>query len=687
MHAQVHRPRKYSLIRAFAHVFTGSRLVAGIWLRWVEVIDVHGGKTVSDTIEFLVHELAFDSLNATNETGKIKSREEALMANMMQACSDMEALSQTDQLITVSNGLAWSFEEQTGAPQRRLLASSSAYRLRVRRLLLVKLTGNTLQSISKRSAPSLLSTTGNLVLKPAELITESGLNAGKLLVASVHSMLAQTLREDNYIFTIMRTCQAVAEASAGMRTAQMMVQLMLTVLQAVVQAGQKYADIMLVTEPPLHFNGSSVGVLLQRKYEWDGAVSIPSPIDRYGFGVELSMALPSPPDRRQAATGGAPSPAEGSIRQASVGIISLWFLDPWLQQEAGIVSDYASGVHVLRSTGQDIFSTTYAGGTAAATDVRRSDEMQASPSSAGHVTHKGHAEAAGHRRARPSGCLSAFGACVQVYMRVNLNKQITAQMLLAERNTIQCKRWNGTGWSPKECSVQNLTYVNASESTKEHVLVHCSCSRDGLFVVARELRNDSRWNHSAMYFARVSRMHNWVVMAVWTASGCCLMLACLVSWVILSRHFFYNRFTKIMHPKGLKSPFFVWAEALQDIEELCLSRGGPAQTKHGEQGKTASKAADVKKWVRVCCSASCMICLIVQFIMALCKPCNSSYQFSQPRIMKFQECLYVMCLFLILCSWAHLVYSSMHTGYRKYAGRGKKGGTGNKCPCDVCFYA
>jgi hypothetical protein len=651
IHTYIHRHKadrrrvaaeyRYTYMHTYIHTYTGTRLIAGVWLRWAEVIDVHGGKTRSEEIDFIVSELLGG--NSSNTSQKSPDMETLLFHNLVSVVDDMEALIQTDQLVTVSNGLAWSFEDKVGTPARRLLASGSAYRLRVRSILLDKLSGgNTQKTLTKRSAPSLLSTTGNLVLRPTELTADGAMNAGHLLLSSVTSMLAQTMREDGYIYTTMRTCQAITEASMGMQTAEMLTQLILLVVRSATYAGQKYTDIMLLEEPVLEFNGTGIAVSLHRTPVWEGALTVANPTGDPGFVVNLSTPTST---GGQATAMQAPSLSTAAV-QASVGIMTISFADPWRKEKMNIVSESVSGIFVLRTVNQDISAGVYTDPLAATTRAYQSDYVntdkgeedgiqvhqssdhvhamirqanvdteEAEEKEEGIQVHQSsdrvHAMIRQTKTSSPpaaAGCKSTFGTCIQTRIRVPVGVKLNASTAFAADSVFTCKRWNGTAWSPQYCSTGSVRLANSSGKGAIHILVECVCVRDGLYVVTHEMRNLSLLNHPTFFYLHVRRAHHTKILIYAPILGVALGALSALIWAAICYWFFARGFSKSLDMCKDGESGFVWSMALEDIEKELLPKGAAAVAipvaivvSDHVKSSAARKASSLNKVVSTCC--------------------------------------------------------------------------------------
>ncbi len=502
----------------------GTRLVAGNWVRWAEIYDTLGGKTTTQKQQFTVREMMFtpcaeadsssstqpqecqmnvsESVNKTVVT-RPKNRDDAVLEHLDRVSGEMDAFGQNDQLMTVSDGLMSTMSDTGGGgttQQRRLLASSSAYRMRVRRLLLAKMSGNTLKSISKRSATSVLSATKNIVALPAELTTEGAFSAGTLMLASVTSMLSHELRESDYMFTVMRTCHDVAEASMGLPSAKKMADLMLVVVRAVANAGVKYLDVMLESESEFVYKTPNLGLSLQRKQKWSGVSRVKCVVmnGAYDYAVNLSMPI--------FAIEGSDVVSMSSGKENTVGIMTLWFSEPWLKERDLIITDYVTGIILLRSDSRDLYSSNQRGGS-----KRR-----------------------GHSDWDAASMCSVPGQCLDVYMRVNLTEELTANVLV-NKSDISCRRWNTTAWSSQYCVVVKATYVpGTSRRDLGHVDVQCACTADGLFAVSRQPRNVGH-NHTLAYLSKMERVSRGAVILYACATGAGLAVFFAVLWAVFAR--------------------------------------------------------------------------------------------------------------------------------------------------------
>jgi hypothetical protein len=487
---------------------------------------------------------------------------------ILQVTTDMVAMGQQEELMIVSNTLAMSFEQDAGLSckgscQKRLV-TSNAYRVRIRYMLLSKLSLDIKKTVSQRTSTAVLNTALNLLTEPEELTTDSMFLAGNLLVSSLQSMLARNLREDNYLFRVFSACDGLAGATLAIGDKKTVQQIMTMTCKIVLHATQQYMDTMLMSEGPFNFSGSNLDARLQRVQEWEGSLVVQD----IKHTAQFVLSLSDDHARRQADFRDLTSWADESI-----GLVIL-SVKAWPDDLNNIISNVHCIV-VLRYPDQDVSAMMYA-------------EKEKDQNSSG--TRRGVLDAPADGRAslenldvqrdqsrragkpKTSGCISEFGFCIDISLRVALSKDLDAFALLNASN-LTCRRWEGTTWSSQYCSLHNVTVFvpsSGSESSDaekyEHGYadVYCKCTRDGFYSVAREAVNIKKYNSTISYFvptARLTLQLSLIFFWIW----CAVVVSCaLMSF--LAFHMYNKYSTNFDKSKEL----FTWAQIMHNYEDYVL---------------------------------------------------------------------------------------------------------------------
>jgi hypothetical protein len=140
----------------------------------------------------------------------------------MGALEDMESLGQSDGILMAVDGVVSNIDRDPCQAEgtcivpssRRLLVSSAAYRIRVRRMLLRKIaSGTTAAAISPNSAPSITSACSTLLSTPEEVTFQSGNSTMDVLSLTTSNQLSDQLRGGGLISTCTLCQESVAIAN------------------------------------------------------------------------------------------------------------------------------------------------------------------------------------------------------------------------------------------------------------------------------------------------------------------------------------------------------------------------------------------------------------------------------------------------------------------------------------------
>ncbi len=500
------------------------------------------------------------------------------ICTFIQATRNMSALGKHDQILLVSNIVAWSLDEASGGQGNaacRKLLTTGAYRTRTRKLLLRKLGVDKDKLISSKTATSVLATTGNLILRPAELAIESTMDASELLLASMNAVLPRDLREKDsiYLYKVYCLLNSLAEAAMMSGSQYAVTKVVTTALHAALRGSQKYLDTMQISEGMYRFPGSNFGCMLQRRLPWEGAADIQSPKETFDVSVTLSDDYFFTQGRRSVRW-------THTVRQASLRVESAWadgslalitmYITPWYRGEQLILSDHAIGIVILTPF-TDISAITYP---EKETQKQRGTMHGPSEHSAASFQDNSIKAATLLAWKAKSTCKSQFGACIDVKLRVSLSSPGQLKNL-----DVGCKRWNGTSWSGKFCSFKNVTLhpppanpsftdQKSSTTSKGYAIVHCKCTRDGIYIAVQEDMSGKRKNKTVDYYLPAAKYGNMqAVSFAWIA--CLSMLAYGLVWVLFCRAYFKMSF---MESELFSWSRFSWSRAMEDCEEYILRK-------------------------------------------------------------------------------------------------------------------
>ncbi|EKX41257.1 hypothetical protein GUITHDRAFT_112722 [Guillardia theta CCMP2712] len=215
------------------------------------IIDNLGGASLSETTNIRVRQKEF--ANGTNF-------EDELFANIAKAIDQFNSLGLLGQSLQLSNSALLSLQENQN---RRLLASSLAYRMRVRNMLLAKMAGGTVNDkMNTRTMSSSLETVSNALQQPSEISPNGCSDVGQLLGTCTTFMTVDFLRGDG-IFAFLSSFDAYLITAKNfdkpMRQASL-----ISVLNNVLNASTLLSTSMVQTEQAFHQALAMFTVQVQR---------------------------------------------------------------------------------------------------------------------------------------------------------------------------------------------------------------------------------------------------------------------------------------------------------------------------------------------------------------------------------------------------------------------------------------
>ncbi|EKX44105.1 hypothetical protein GUITHDRAFT_139959 [Guillardia theta CCMP2712] len=293
----------------------------------VSVTDSVGLQSLSDAQHVEIPQQVVNQ--SQTEDSSVKSMETAL--------AKLSALRQLSQTLLYINSVMLSLLPQLSLYRRgarSLLASSQAYRMRVRTTLLRSFAGGSATSVSRRSASSSLQTTLLLLNTPDELSTEDGATASSTFYLTLQQADNVSLRggglrdsflivENIFISTrlqSMETRDSVREGNFKVLSSSL----------------PNYTQTMSPFEPPVVFEGK----YLKLSFSSSGVEQMR---DFGGGGAQVSFLPPAPAARRAAA-------GRGGV--AFFALTDIWYsnLLP-LSDSLQLLSDRMLGMRFLAGSG------------------------------------------------------------------------------------------------------------------------------------------------------------------------------------------------------------------------------------------------------------------------------------------------------------------------------------------------
>eukprot|EP00961_Rhodomonas_salina_P182917 2469525-Rhodomonas_salina.1 len=219
------------------------RLAEGSYVVGVEIIDAFGGATLSNLMPVSVEAVLPASA----------SDDEAL-AFLDNAFTSLDRLGQTSQILGAATSVMKQLNRETQPGSgRRLLASSAAYRMRVRRMLLQNMQGSVNSSMTPRSTGPVLSTTEGLASAGGIQDVQPG--TGMQAAASLERASSLAVQKKGFgeedLEGVLRVSDAVLFASRMEDNRDARNVAIRGVLSAIEKVSEGYVRVMLQKEQPL----------------------------------------------------------------------------------------------------------------------------------------------------------------------------------------------------------------------------------------------------------------------------------------------------------------------------------------------------------------------------------------------------------------------------------------------------
>lgn len=392
------------------------RLSEGDYALAVEVLDDVGTSTVTQSMGAVV-----TAASSTTEG----EREETLAGVL----TELDQLGSVSQLMQLSQSIMQGVSsEQSGSGGRRLLASSAAYRLRVRRMLLNQMEGGVAESMSTRTAPAALLTTQQLTAadSPNELQPGMGSSAVVLFERASEELGAGEVSEQ-LLLDAMQVCNAILFASQMEQTESARDQVIRAALTSMQAVGGQFANKMYVAQQAHDVVLSNVALEVMKVPTANQTLAN---LDlNTDAGALISMSLKSPIE-------------VGLEKDDGIAVLQIKLThDVWNHQRIQVISHGVSGVIFMDQS---------------------EDEGDA----------------------RDRRCHD--GDCMQLTVDVDLSGRSIAELELFELGLgVTCYRWDHAYWDGQSCKATTLLPAGSNWTQVQlESRVQCNCDQpDGLFVV------------------------------------------------------------------------------------------------------------------------------------------------------------------------------------------------------------
>jgi hypothetical protein len=349
--------------------------------------------------------------------------------------NDMASLSQSASLLTASDSIISTLlDDAPVLPVRRLLASTAAYRIRLKRLLLTKLwQGSVGAEVSAESAPRVLKSVDKASRVPKEMNPEGAAAMQALLVSGSANVLADQLRTGG-LATILSLCDSTISAGDLTLGQSARSGLLMGVKDALQNAVNTFVRSMTSDEVPFVITLQNVGVVMMRQRPTAQQFTSPP---FYGTKVTYTHGIvqQSTASRRQQA------PGDG------VGVYTIYVSQP-----------YEPDLQASRNSNM------------LAVALVKGGVLPLPLPSPGVLN-------------RPSACAQA--GCVNMWLHIALppdwdtsQRESWADKIAFLNRGLRCRFWGGLAWDANTCKLADVEYLPANTSA----LVLCRCDSDSSFV-------------------------------------------------------------------------------------------------------------------------------------------------------------------------------------------------------------
>ncbi len=442
-----------------------------------------------------------------------KSAESALLSSI----EDMASLAQSSNLLIASDSLVAMLDAETNGG-RRLLASSQAYRLRVRRLLIKKISqGSVAAEMSPDSAKRTLTSVRKLSSRPAEIDPNALGELSSLLFTGSANTLSDQVRTGG-LQTVMSLSHNIILSAEMMLSGGSRHAVVLGVKDSLQNVLDTFARSMTSDEAPLAIVLSSSATAVARNPVESGVYVSPDLQDAnfvYEYGRE-SAKQPSS-SRRQAQS-----------QNSGAGLAVLYFSKPWHPVNNSLGVSNVIGVHLIVGPILPV------------------------PLPPPMIIHK-------TRPCATPGCMQVYVA-MEVPAEAPLSRQNhTEQQQEQFARGLNCLLWQQGAWLPNGCRFVNATYSPAKNTAR----VLCACDSNG-FVHAAWVPPPPYPLVSNTLILRTRKYYGGIPVLCMSAVGGALALLSCIWFMLIVRLWFHKKYPGIR-----KTNMHIWA---QDMRALHMQR-------------------------------------------------------------------------------------------------------------------
>jgi hypothetical protein len=531
-------PEIWYSVAGFASVGT-FKLPEGNYTSAVRVYDAADSWSMSEKENFVVTQIV-------PKAGK--SAESALLLSIQ----DMSSLGQSSNLLAASDSIMTTLDAETPGGRgagggRRLLASSQAYRLRVRRLLIKTLSkGSVAAEMSPESTKRTLASVNKLSSRPADVNPSALEDLSSLLVSGSANTLSDQVRTGGLQSVMSLSHNIIMSAelvlSGGARHS-----VVLSVKDSLQNVLDTFARSMTSDEAPLEIALSTSAIAVAR--------------DRADSTVYLSPDLQGASviyEYGQASASQASSRRQTQSQKSGAGLAVVYFSTPWHPISSSLGMSCVIGVHVI---------------VGAILPVPLPQPL---------ILHK-------TRPCPTPGCFKAY-VTMKIPPEVPLSRQNRTERDFVDfLRGLVCVSWQQGAWLSKDCTFVNATYIPANNSAR----ILCACNSNG-FVHAAWVPLPPYPLVTNTLTLRRGKCHGTIPLLYVCVLGGILALLSCIWFVLIVRFRFYRKYPRIRSTKMV-----IWAQDKRVIKMQRLWADNlhpelrPSHAviiKQDEEGATASES-------------------------------------------------------------------------------------------------
>jgi hypothetical protein len=481
---------------------------------------------------------------------------------VMSCVNDLASLAQSSALLTASDSIVATMMNDAGscgtgtsttacAPSsRRLLASSAAYRMRVRALLLSKMArGSVAADMSPESAPRTLQSVRKLANAPREVVRpEAAESVMQLTLSGSANSMSDQLRNGGFA-SMMDMCQDAMVMADYMPDGTSRDKIILETKESLQNSVAVYVSAMTPDEKIFTATFPDTGILVKRQRA--GAEIYISPpfygaMVTYSHGhIDLSVQNPA-------------SGSSGSRRQQwndGPGVYLTYFSRPWKPLNASLDMSDVVGASLFTSAGS------------LTPPLPSAFELHAP------------------RKCAIPGCLRVWVRFLKISEGSLSPQNSTAKDLLMFAKGLRCLQWgSNAAWWTHTCTLVDLSYTPADNALR----VQCLCDQDGFVYVdwTRPPMPRIHLNQLLLRYKRSYKQQPLIYVGVAGAAGALLLALVYILWIryvlLQGMHFFGMFDERQMH---------TWAT---DPRVCALEGKWSAMTAHNS-GTNDTKTIDLRE--------------------------------------------------------------------------------------------